>query len=150
MLERIPHNGIGWCKSVKQIGQGQWWSIRVLLAQIRAYYVSVFLSLVVLNLSLFFFIQSRLVSSTHDGRITVDILDYNTMVHISSFQPEDRGQWQCLATNISGTATAWTTIHMIPGTPNGIHTELICIMAQAHQQLFTLSNYLSVCPPPFR
>lgn len=79
-----------------------------------------------------FFVQSRLVSSTHDGRITVDILDYKTLVHISSFQPEDRGQWQCLATNIAGTATARTTIQMVPGTPCDMHIELIYIIEQAH------------------
>ncbi|THD24670.1 Titin [Fasciola hepatica] len=60
--------------------------------------------------------DGTLVSSTNDGRIMVDMRDYETTIYIASFQPEDRGQWQCLAANIAGTATARTVVYSAPQT----------------------------------
>ncbi|KAF5394686.1 hypothetical protein PHET_10642, partial [Paragonimus heterotremus] len=51
------------------------------------------------------------VSSTSDGRITVDIQPHETTVWITSVQPEDLTHWECVAANTAGTASARVTIN---------------------------------------
>ncbi|OON14167.1 immunoglobulin I-set domain protein, partial [Opisthorchis viverrini] len=50
------------------------------------------------------------ISSTSDGRIIVETRDRQTTVRIAAVQPEDLTDWECVATNIAGTASSKTTL----------------------------------------
>ncbi|KAG5445732.1 Muscle M-line assembly protein unc-89, partial [Clonorchis sinensis] len=50
------------------------------------------------------------ISSTSDGRIIVETRDRQTTVRIAALQPEDLTDWECVATNIAGTASSKTTL----------------------------------------
>ncbi|KAA3671155.1 uncharacterized protein DEA37_0004329 [Paragonimus westermani] len=62
------------------------------------------------NLNLSWHRGGKLISSTPDGRITVDIQPQETTVWITSVQPEDLTNWECVAANTAGTASARLTI----------------------------------------
>ncbi|CAL8088030.1 unnamed protein product [Calicophoron daubneyi] len=60
--------------------------------------------------------DGRVVPTVQDGRVSVQFNDYETTVTIAAASHEDLGQWQCLAANTAGTASARTTLKMPPET----------------------------------